>query len=150
MNEAGPGGRVASADRVRRGGIAGFFAREHFEVVDRVRRRRRRWRAAASVRRTCAADGLGTAPGAGARSWSDLIDVTEDVLEISGTSTGPGLTRAGQGGAGGRQASSTTADTPALGSEARMPSTQKASFAAMLSAIARDTVTGDGRGRRTR
>ena len=33
MNEAGPGGRVASADRVRRGGIAGFFAREHFEVV---------------------------------------------------------------------------------------------------------------------
>ena len=33
MTEAGPGGRVASADHVRRGGVAGFFARQHFEVV---------------------------------------------------------------------------------------------------------------------
>ena len=133
MNEAGPGGRVASADRVRRGGIAGFFAREHFEVVvefDDVARGRD---AASGAPDSAAADGLGTAPG-GARSWSDLIDVTEDVLEISGTS-GDGPTT---------PTPTSSPAPPALGSEARMPSTQKASFAAMLSAIARDTVTGDG------
>ena len=80
---------------------------------------------------------------AGRASWSDLIDVTEDVLEISGTSTGAG---AGSGvvPAGEATPSAAAAAPPALGSEARMPSTQKASFAAMLSAIARDTVTGDG------
>jgi hypothetical protein len=135
MTEAGPGGRVASADRVRRGGVAGFFAREHFEVViefdDEVA-------AASGAPDSVAADGLGT----GARSWSELVDVTEDVLEISGTPTGAA-------GAGAETMPATAASTtppapPALGSEARMPSTQKASFAAMLSAIARDTVTGDG------
>jgi hypothetical protein len=107
--------------------------------------------AASGAPDSVAADGSGSAPG-GARSWSDLIDVTEDVLEISGTSTGAG---AGVDAAG--QATPTipastpptaapaaTSTPPALGSEARMPSTQKASFAAMLSAIARDTVTGDG------
>ena len=142
MTEAGPGGRVASADRVRRGGVAGFFAREHFEVViefdDEVA-------AASGAPDSVSADG----PGAGARSWSDLIDVTEDVLEISGTSTVPMLVlvpvpvpvlvRRPRPPRRRRLRA-----PPALGSEARMPSTQKASFAAMLSAIARDTVTGDG------
>ena len=137
MNEAGPGGRVASADRVRRGGIAGFFAREHFEVIVEFDDDITGARAAASGAPDFApAGGPGAAPG-GARSWTELIDVTEDVLEISGT---PGDSQAPP------TATSSTPSPPpsALGSEARMPSTQKASFAAMLSAIARDTVTGDG------
>jgi hypothetical protein len=134
LTEAGPAGRVASADRVRRGGIAGFFAREHFEVIiefdDDVNGHGAAARAAAA--------------GAGARSWTELADVTEDVLEISGTSddeTAPTSAASSPPSA----ASPPTSPIPsALGSEARMPSTQKASFAAMLSAIARDTVTGDG------
>jgi len=31
--EGGPNARIVQADRVRRGGIAGFFTREHFEVI---------------------------------------------------------------------------------------------------------------------
>jgi len=151
MTEAGPGGRVASADRVRKGGIAGFFAREHFEVVVEIDDDKT-LKSGAAAGQAAAPDapdsvpaaGPGSAP-AGARSWSDLIDVTEDVLEISGTA-GEGQTTP----AAAPSTAPTTASAPAppappaLGSEARMPSTQRASFAAMLSAIARDTVTGDG------
>jgi hypothetical protein len=157
MTEAGPGGRVASADRVRRGGIAGFFAREHFEVVvefDDI--------TADSTAPEAAASGLpdsvtaGGPDAAAARSWTELIDVTEDVLEISATSgagagadepepTGAPATSPAASPAVMPPSTSTTSTTPpTVGSEARMPSTQKASFAAMLSAIARDTVTGDG------
>ncbi len=153
MTQAGPGGRVASADRVRRGGIAGFFAREHFEVVvefDDVNGHGPAAQAAASgVPDPVTAGGPDAAAAApvGARSWTELADVTEDVLEISGTSGAAADARASD--SDGEAAAATTATPasptpPALGSEARMPSTQKASFAAMLSAIARDTVTGDG------
>lgn len=31
--EVGPGARIVAANRVRRGGVAGFFAKEHFEVI---------------------------------------------------------------------------------------------------------------------
>ncbi len=67
MNEAGPGGRVASADRVRRGGVAGFFAREHFEVViefdDEVA-------AASGAPDSVSADGPGARAPAAGRTWS--------------------------------------------------------------------------------
>ena len=146
MSQAGPGGRVASADRVRRGGVAGFFAREHFEVViefDDDKGEGASGRAAASGPQDSATAADHGAATVTARSWSELVDVTEDVLEISGTSSDAGAgTAAGSGTA---PDSDIPASTPsALGSEARMPSTQKASFAAMLSAIARETVTSDG------
>ena len=48
--EVGPDARIVAANRVRKGGVGGFFAKEGFEVVvdaartasDRARRRRRR------------------------------------------------------------------------------------------------------------
>ncbi len=155
MTQAGPGGRVASADRVRRGGVAGFFAREHFEVVIEFDEDNGDGASAQSTasgpQDSATADGLGGA-SVGARSWSDLVDVTEDVLEISGA---PGGKTPGGSSSVSSETSPVTGDAsltspapaftpPALGSEARVPSTQKASFAAMLTAIARDTVTGDG------
>jgi hypothetical protein len=165
LTQAGPGGRVASADRVRRGGIAGFFAREHFEVViefdDVVTGQGVAAETAASgAPDSLTAGGLGAAAGApvGARSWTELIDGSEDVLEISGMSVGGDGARDDETDSAAAAAAAVTKSTgaaptsptptsstpPALGSEARMPSTQRASFAAMLSAIARDTVTVDG------
>ncbi len=134
MNEAGPGGRVASADRVRRGGIGGFFAREHFEVVieiDDYEETGETSPAAASSapKLVTSSTGRASSPPAGARNWTDLAEGTEDFLDISGT-TSPSP----------EAEPASPAAPAALGSEARMPSTQKASFAAMLTAIARDTV----------
>ena len=43
--EVGPDARIVAANRIRQGGVAGFFAREGYEVVvdaDGARRRRRR------------------------------------------------------------------------------------------------------------
>jgi hypothetical protein len=139
MAEAGPCGRVAAADRVRRGGIAGFFAREHFEVTiefeDDV-----------SEPRSAADDGAHRVEAP--RSWSELADGTEDLLELSGTPR-HAAAESGESVAGAEvDADAVAPDGPPAtprGTEARVPSTQKASFAALLATIARDTLsTEDG------
>jgi hypothetical protein len=140
MTEAGPCGRVASADRVRRGGIGGFFAREHFEVTIEIED---------VVEVLVPSEPAGaTAPQstatASARSWSDLAEGTEDVLELSSghAPVADAAATSGDNDAGALAAAVVPAVRP-LGSEAREPSTQKASFAALLSAIARDTLTAE-------
>ncbi|MDZ4826753.1 MAG: hypothetical protein SGJ13_09885, partial [Actinomycetota bacterium] len=32
-SEVGPGARIVAANRVRKGGLGGFFAKEHYEVL---------------------------------------------------------------------------------------------------------------------
>jgi hypothetical protein len=143
MTEAGPTGRVASADRVRRGGVAGFFAREHFEVIIEFDDVGSQTGAATSAAAGTPVDDTAAASwaagGAAPRSWSDLADGTEDVLEIGSATekeaAGEDLPLDPP-----RPALAVTPVPAPLGSEARQPSTQKASFAAMLSAIARDTL----------
>jgi hypothetical protein len=143
MAEAGPGGRVASADRVRRGGIGGFFAREHFEVT--VEYDEADGEAAPSAQTTTVqresarvstvVDGTPLAAPASppatpnaesaGQSWSELADGTQDVLELSSSPSVPAVQ---------------AIDSPT----AHLPSTQKASFASLLAAIAHDTVDESG------
>ncbi|MGC8463042.1 MAG: hypothetical protein ACP5P9_05160 [Acidimicrobiales bacterium] len=81
--EAGPGGRIVTADRVRKGGVAGFFAREHFEVTVEIDDE------PAADDRGRAPRASGSAPGprapgtASPRSVAELADDTEDVVELS-------------------------------------------------------------------
>ncbi|MDA8058640.1 MAG: hypothetical protein M0032_11840, partial [Actinomycetota bacterium] len=106
--EAGPGGRIVTADRVRKGGVAGFFAREHFEVTVEIddeptpddqgsapRASGSAPRASGSAPRAsgsaprASGSAPGTPAGAGApgtvapRSVAELADDTEDVVELS-------------------------------------------------------------------
>lgn len=65
-SEAGPEARIVQADRVRRGGFLGFFAREHFEIIVELD------------------DSTPAAPESDQwSSWSAMADQTEDTVEIS-------------------------------------------------------------------
>ncbi|MHB1486048.1 MAG: hypothetical protein ACYCS7_14080 [Acidimicrobiales bacterium] len=65
-SEAGPEARIVQADRVRRGGFLGFFAREHFEIIVELD------------------DSSPPAPDSDQRSsWSAMAEETRDTVEIS-------------------------------------------------------------------
>ncbi len=202
LAEAGPGSRIVAADRVRKGGIAGFFAREHFEVrveVDDDGGRpaaRQGSPGGSSARGTGGtaepaprgktAGGHHAAPavprGDGAvgtpspstdatshRSFAELADGTEDVVELSGGpaigtqrpggspspagSPAPGVATSVEAAIAGRRTSgppSGPATAPARSAglpagtvtgvpEDAVPSTARSSFASLLAGIARDT-----------
>lgn len=201
LAEAGPGSRIVAADRVRKGGIGGFFAREHFEVTVEVddeggRRpsagrdtgspRGLRGLRGASATRGTAAVARPAEPGASAtpseghgrdrasdalspagdaappRSFTELADDTEDVVELSGGPAAGTPSPAGTPSAGvatsveaaiaGRRTSrppSGPATAPARSAgqsgpgagapEDAVPSTARPSFASLLAGIARDT-----------
>jgi hypothetical protein len=168
MTEAGPNGRVASADRIRRGGIGGFFAREHFEVVVEVddddedppdtpaAAKAERLRVMASAPPAEPAASV-TSP-APSPTWDALADDTEDVLELTGTRQAAGagnrstatavswpdddadLPTGNESNAGAATANMALAS---LAPSAGVPSTERASFATVLAGIAQDTVFGD-------
>jgi hypothetical protein len=172
MTEAGPQGRVSSADRIRRGGIAGFFAREHFEVVVEIDDDTGDEPAAPAVTKAerlrvmASAEPAATwVPATPSPAWGALADDTEDVLELTGSpsqvttagngSTASTSTSAGTGtGADGTDAltrnesnaggaASANLALASLSPSAGVPSTERASFANVLAGIAQETVFGD-------
>ncbi|HEV7525962.1 MAG TPA: hypothetical protein VGP92_13415 [Acidimicrobiia bacterium] len=87
--EVGPEARIVAANRIRQGGIAGFFAREGYEVVvdadranpnggNRPPRGRRRGRADAPTEPAAAPE----PERASARNSTSVLDLVEEVNEI--------------------------------------------------------------------
>jgi hypothetical protein len=187
LAEAGPGSRIVAADRVRKGGIAGFFAREHFEVRVEVdddggHPAGRRGARGASDAQGAGAPSRGKAPGrspaphdgpdgtrasgtssvtatatAPPRTFAELADGTEDVVELTGdpSPTGgppPGVATSVESAIAGRRTTSppsgpATAPARSAGLPGTdpgepgdaVPSTARSSFASLLAGIARDT-----------
>ncbi len=183
LAEAGPASRIVAADRVRRGGFAGFFAREHFEVIVEVddegagplsSARAAACAAPAAVpspEPRASAPDADTKPGDGDprpsvtsvpagrrashRSFAELADDTEDVVELTSGSAGAasqGVATSVEAAIAGRRTTrppSGAAVAPARSAgpvepeprapEDGVPSTARPSFASLLAGIARDT-----------
>ncbi len=155
LAEAGPGGKVVAADRVRRGGIAGFFAREHFEVtveIDDAGRREGRAElppAVASPAQSAAAAATKPAATDAPPSWARLADDTEDVVELShqrspavprATATSAGTTAARGTSTVGASVETAIAGRTTGSTATGAASTGRSSFASVLAGIARSTV----------
>ncbi|HUI48763.1 MAG TPA: hypothetical protein VL119_08705, partial [Acidimicrobiia bacterium] len=85
-NEVGPEARIVAANRIRQGGIAGFFAREGFEVLvdadsiaggGRGRGRRRARADEATI-----VDSDTTPPAGRATASASVLDLVEEVNEV--------------------------------------------------------------------
>lgn len=146
--EYGPGVHIVSADKVRRGGVLGFFAREHYAMtIELDAEALSTLGPAASALPASALPAVVPALPASARSLADIaaaIDAAEAAFAApaatAATLPGPGGLLGSRYGAGTRTAAEPPHDgapTPSGSSDDAPLSTQGPDFATMLAGLAR-------------